>query len=65
MADETRMRRLLCDTHGLSTVEYVIVLALIAAVAVGSWRVFGDEILHHLGRGSTSVRDHLTIGKDP
>lgn len=32
------------DDRGLSTVEYVIVLVLIAAVAMGAWQAFGDMV---------------------
>jgi len=36
--------RLSRDVQGLSTVEYVILLVLIAAIAVGTWRVFGNTV---------------------
>jgi Flp pilus assembly pilin Flp len=36
------------DTRGLSTVEYVIILALIAAFAVGTWQGFGEAINGYL-----------------
>ena len=32
------------DDRGLSTVEYVIILVLIAAAAVGTWTTFGKTI---------------------
>ena len=37
-------RRLRTDQLGLTTVEYVIVLCLIAAVAVGTWKNFGKTV---------------------
>jgi Flp pilus assembly pilin Flp len=64
MAGEERAGRLYSDTRGVSTVEYTIVLALIAAAAVTSWRAFGDDLLGHLARTNTSIRDHMTVGKE-
>jgi Flp pilus assembly pilin Flp len=40
-----RLRR---DQRGLTTVEYVIVLCLIAAVSVATWNKFGDLVLKRL-----------------
>jgi len=42
------MRRLHSDQRGLTTVEYVIVLCLIAALAVGTWKEFGDNVKGYL-----------------
>jgi Flp pilus assembly pilin Flp len=33
-----------CDDRGLSTVEYVIILVLIAAAAVGTWSLLGESL---------------------
>lgn len=38
------VNRLRLDERGLTTVEYVIVLCLIAAVAVTTWAEFGNKI---------------------
>lgn len=35
---------LIKDDRGLSTVEYVIILVLIAAAAVGTWKTLGTTI---------------------
>jgi Flp pilus assembly pilin Flp len=32
------------DSRGLSTVEYVIILVLIAAAAVGTWSILGQTV---------------------
>ena len=32
------------DDQGLTTVEYVIILALIAIAAIAAWTTFGDSI---------------------
>jgi Flp pilus assembly pilin Flp len=41
-------RALARDGRGLTTVEYVIVLCLIAAVAVGTWSEFGGKVKEYL-----------------
>jgi Flp pilus assembly pilin Flp len=35
---------LLRDVRGLSTVEYVIILVLIAAAAIVTWQTFGGKV---------------------
>jgi Flp pilus assembly pilin Flp len=40
----TTQTALVRDDRGLSTVEYVIILVLIAAAAVGTWTTFGTTI---------------------
>jgi Flp pilus assembly pilin Flp len=39
-----RVRDLLADTRGLSTVEYIIILCLIAVVCFAIWRQFGETV---------------------
>ncbi len=46
---------LLKDRRGLSTVEYVIILALIAIVTVGIWRKFGDSLYKAIEAGKIQV----------
>ena len=41
-------RGLQSDERGLTTVEYVIVLCLIAALAVGTWKTFGGHVNDYL-----------------
>ena len=43
------------DTRGLSTVEYVILLALIAVVAISAWRAFGTSVVTKVNNGATQV----------
>jgi Flp pilus assembly pilin Flp len=52
--------RLGSDERGLTTVEYTIVLVLIAAAAVSAWQAFGTDLRQHLGWAHTTIRDHLT-----
>jgi Flp pilus assembly pilin Flp len=53
-------RRLVADTRGLTTVEYTIVLCLIAALCVGVWAEFGTDLEGYLTGARVSLRDHLT-----
>lgn len=39
-----RVRDLLADTRGLSTVEYIIILCLIAVVCFAIWKQFGETV---------------------
>ncbi|MBI5512356.1 MAG: hypothetical protein HY909_01230 [Deltaproteobacteria bacterium] len=38
-------RSLIKNTEGLSTVEYVIILILIAVVGITAWRQFGNAVV--------------------
>lgn len=44
MNKSRRVRELLADTRGLSTVEYIIILCLIAVVCFAIWRQFGETV---------------------
>jgi Flp pilus assembly pilin Flp len=46
---------LLSDEKGLSTVEYVVVLVLVVALAIGSWSMFGHQVRCALGRANDTV----------
>jgi Flp pilus assembly pilin Flp len=46
--------RLLADTRGLSTVEYIIILCLIAVVGFALWKQFGQRV-EGKTRGATTV----------
>jgi Flp pilus assembly pilin Flp len=55
------LQRLRRDERGLTTVEYAIVLCLIAAVAVGLWQQLGtmvyDELESSNGKIQTAFDD--------
>ena len=51
-----RVRELLADTRGLSTVEYVIILCLIAVVCFAVWQQFGSSVKEKVGVGDTAVQ---------
>jgi Flp pilus assembly pilin Flp len=53
------MRRLLREQRGLTTVEYVIVLCLIAVVAVGTWQKFGSNVEGYLDTAKTSIETEM------
>lgn len=46
------------DTRGLSTVEYIIILILIAVIAITAWKQFGESVEYHV-RDSTTQINHL------
>jgi Flp pilus assembly pilin Flp len=45
------------DERGLSTVEYVILLALIAAVAIGTWSEFGGKVHDAVGNSNDAFQE--------
>lgn len=49
------VRELLADERGLTTVEYVIILALIAIVGIAAWRNFGNAIQNRVGQQMNSI----------
>jgi Flp pilus assembly pilin Flp len=50
-----RVRELLADTRGLSTVEYIIILCLIAVVCFAIWRQFGETVKSKVQGADTQV----------
>jgi Flp pilus assembly pilin Flp len=46
------------DDRGLTTVEYIIILCLIAVVGFGVWQKFGAKVKEKVG-GSTEQVDEL------
>ncbi|MGE5786856.1 MAG: Flp family type IVb pilin [Myxococcales bacterium] len=59
-----RKSRLANDERGLSTVEYVIILVLIAAAAVGTWSKFGGTIMAKINSAEKEVNDNVVITSD-
>jgi Flp pilus assembly pilin Flp len=45
------------DERGLSTVEYVIILVLIAAAAIGLWVSFGTKLRSKIDAANTKMDD--------
>jgi Flp pilus assembly pilin Flp len=54
-------RRLHTDARGLTTVEYTIVLCLIAALCVGVWKTFGGEVKGYIESSGTELRNNLSV----
>ena len=52
-----KMRSLLRDTRGLSTVEYIIILCLIAVVGFAVWQKFGETVKGKVGAAEGVVGD--------
>lgn len=48
-------RQLFQDERGLSTVEYVIILVLIAAAALVSWQLFGATIMAKIHASDVAI----------
>jgi Flp pilus assembly pilin Flp len=50
-----RGAQLVRDERGLSTIEYVIILVLVAAIAIGTWSVFGHSVKCALGIANDTI----------
>lgn len=66
--DKARARlqgsRLAQDVAGLSTVEYVIILVLVAAIAIGTWQTFGQAVVTGLN-GATQTFNTGVVNQVP
>lgn len=52
-------RALAADTRGLTTVEYAIVLCLVAVVSVSMWSTFGQTINDNLTNANELIGSEL------
>ena len=50
-----RGSQLVRDERGLSTIEYVIILVLVAAISIGTWSVFGHSVKCALGIANDTI----------
>ena len=55
--EETFKRTLAKDEKGLSTVEYIIILVLIAVACIGLWTEFGDTLETKITESTGAVGD--------
>ncbi len=46
---------LLQDEEGLSTVEYIIILVLIAIIAIVAWQTFGEAVEDKVRSSTTDI----------
>ena len=51
--------RLTRDERGTSTVEYAIVLCLVAALGVGVWQKFGANVKKYTGNADSMISKQL------
>ncbi|MEO8183211.1 MAG: hypothetical protein ABI895_30635 [Deltaproteobacteria bacterium] len=51
------------DEAGLSTVEYVIILVLVAAIAIGTWQTFGKTVTSGLSKATQKFNADV-VGAD-
>ncbi len=55
LAIADRLDSLRRDDAGLSTVEYIIILILIAVVAIALWQTFGEAVGFRVRQGTTEI----------
>lgn len=51
------------DERGLSTVEYVVLLVLIVAIAVAAWNVFGNSLVAKLVAAAVEFDEEVVTAK--
>jgi len=54
---------LIRNEAGLSTVEYVIILVLVAAIAIGTWQTFGKTVTSGLSKATDKFNSDV-VGAD-
>jgi Flp pilus assembly pilin Flp len=58
MNDEAQIKRSLRnDQRGLTTVEYIIVLGLIAVVGITAWQKFGETLIGEVEAADGYISD--------
>jgi len=58
LTSRPRANRSLCrDTRGLSTVEYIILLALVAIVGITAWRSFGTKVGDQVTKATDQIKN--------
>jgi Flp pilus assembly pilin Flp len=50
------------DQRGGALVEYVIVVALVAAVAVGTWQTFGQSVKDNIDGANNTINGEIEKG---
>jgi Flp pilus assembly pilin Flp len=56
--------KLRSDERGLSTVEYVVLLVLIVAIAVALWNVFGNLLVQKLSGAANEFDKQVVTAKN-
>jgi Flp pilus assembly pilin Flp len=55
--DSKSSRSLMRDQRGLTTVEYIIVLGLIAVVGIAAWQQFGETLIGEVEAADGYISD--------
>lgn len=55
--DRTNIPKLVADKRGLTTVEYIIVLGLIAVVGIAAWQQFGETLTGEIEAADGYISD--------
>jgi len=55
--DNQQIRTLARDERGLTTVEYIIVLGLIAVVGIAAWQQFGETLIGEVEAADSYISD--------
>lgn len=55
--DPTTSGNLVADKRGLTTVEYIIVLGLIAVVGIAAWQQFGETLTGEIEAADGYIAD--------
>lgn len=55
--NRTRTTRLFADKRGLTTVEYIIVLGLVAVVGIAAWQQFGETLTGEIEAADSYISD--------
>lgn len=55
--DPTSIPKLVADKRGLTTVEYIIVLGLIAVVGIAAWQQFGETLTGEIQAADGYISD--------
>ena len=61
LLDKIGSRALLKNTQGLSTVEYVIILCLLAVLAIGTWNEFGGKVREKLDDATGRISEEVNV----
>jgi Flp pilus assembly pilin Flp len=48
------------DTRGLTTVEYVIILCVVAVMAIGTWQAFGARVMSKVSEAGEQIENLST-----
>jgi Flp pilus assembly pilin Flp len=59
MIQKPNAKDLARDTHGLSTVEYIILLVLVALIGITAWRTFGNTVKTKIVGSNNRVNTEL------